>query len=668
MPCAPVSYFLKAITQKTFFMKRIFWVLAAAVFSSQLSAQDSSVLKPLDEVVVTAHKYPSKTSTTGKVITVITRQQLERSGGKDLAQLLNEQAGISLNGANSNPGKDKSLYLRGARIDHTLITIDGIPVYDPSGIGGIFDIRNLALENIERIEILRGSQSTLYGSDAIAGVINIITRKAGNKSFQANGLLSAGSNSTFRGNFRAEGSLDRLNYYAGYTQLYSRGINETESSGNTDRDGYRQQNYFAGLGYRVNTALQVQAFYRSTLLTGDIDQGAFTDELDYTYRQKSTQAGFKAQWQTGKWQVNALYQYNAINRIYTDDSVKSRNGFSSFSEGSYKGGEHYAELYAQVPVGSLIRWTVGADLRNSVSDQSYLSVSSFGPFKSLYSNDSLRQNQWGLYTAAQLTLPSGFSVEAGGRLNHHSVYGNNGVYNINPSFLWKKQWKVYANLSSGFRTPSLYQLFSEYGNRNLRPESSVNAEAGLQWYSPSQRYTVRATVFNRTVKNLLFFSFNPTTFQSQYINQDKQKDHGGELEFTATPTKALTVKAFYTYVTGAITTRQNGKDTSYNNLLRRPKHSVGLNIGYQLGSRWFVGTNLQYFSERQDAYFDNTSFQTVRVTLDPYWLLDIYTEYKVHTSLKLFADLRNITDSQFTEVSGFRTLGFNAYAGLRFNF
>src|SRR5205814_1295066 len=115
------------------------------------------------------------------VLTVITRQQLERSGGKDLSQVLSEQAGIYIGGANSNPGKDKSIYLRGARVDHTLITIDGVPVYDPSGIGANFDIRNLSIDNIERIEVLKGSQSTLYGSDAIAGVINIITRKASSK-------------------------------------------------------------------------------------------------------------------------------------------------------------------------------------------------------------------------------------------------------------------------------------------------------------------------------------------------------------------------------------------------------------------------------------------------------------------------------------------------------
>ena len=127
-------------------MKKFLMAVAALNGSCQLIAQtaDTATLN-LDPVVISATKYPLKTSRTGKVIDVITRQQIDRASGKDLAQLLTEQTGLYINGANSNPGKDKSLYLRGARIDHTLITIDGVPVYDPSGIGGNFDIRNIPL-------------------------------------------------------------------------------------------------------------------------------------------------------------------------------------------------------------------------------------------------------------------------------------------------------------------------------------------------------------------------------------------------------------------------------------------------------------------------------------------------------------------------------------------
>ena len=114
-------------------MKKKIFIAAAVIFSSTIQAQDST--KNLDEVIITANKFPYKSSLTGKVLTVITREQLEKSGGKDLSQVLTEQAGLFINGANSNPGKDKSVYLRGAKVDHTLIMLDGVPLYNPTGIG-----------------------------------------------------------------------------------------------------------------------------------------------------------------------------------------------------------------------------------------------------------------------------------------------------------------------------------------------------------------------------------------------------------------------------------------------------------------------------------------------------------------------------------------------------
>ena len=160
-------------------MKKKIFIVAAVFISSQLAAQtsDEDSIRTLDKVVITATKYPTKQSNTGKLVSVITREQIEKSSGKDLAQVLNEQTGLTLSGSFSNPGKDKSIFFRGASSNYTLILLDGIPLNDPSGTGGTFDIRLIPLEQIERIEILKGSQSTLYGSNAIAGVINIISKK-----------------------------------------------------------------------------------------------------------------------------------------------------------------------------------------------------------------------------------------------------------------------------------------------------------------------------------------------------------------------------------------------------------------------------------------------------------------------------------------------------------
>ena len=650
-------------------MKKKFLIVAAVFIGSQLSAQQDTSL--LDEVVITANKYPNKTSLTGKVVTIITREQLERSGGKDLSQLLTEQAGVYIGGANSNAGKDKSLYLRGARVDHTLIMIDGVPVYDPSGIGSNFDIRNLSIDQIERIEILKGSQSTLYGSDAIAGVINIITRKVGAKSFGANGLASYGSNNSIRANAGINGKTGVVDYNLAYSFFDTKGINEAISNtGNEDKDGFQQNSLQAGFGLQASKDVRIQPYFRYNKIEGDIDQGAFTDELDYTYTQKSYQAGVKNEFDLGKTKLNVLYNYNHIDRLYIDDSVKSRNGFDTYSRGSYKGGEHFIDAYFTTPVGNnTSKFTAGADFRTSNTDQEYSSVGFFGPYSSKYSADSLHHNQLGLYAALNVNAKTGFNLELGNRLNIHSAFGSNYVFNINPSYLLNNQFKLFANVSSGYRTPSLYQLLSEFGNRDLKPESAITAEGGVQYFSEDRKFTGRVTAFNRNVKNVIFFYFNSSTFQSQYINQDKQKDHGGELELSYKPVNNISVKAFYSFVDGKITTVQNGKDTTYFNLIRRPKHSAGLNAGIKINEKFYISANLLWFGERKDAYFDAMTFQTVNVILDSYLLLDIYGEYALYKNkIKVFADLRNIANSKYNETAGFNTLGFNGYGGVRFNF
>ncbi len=656
-------------------MKKKFFVVAAVIISSQLAAQLVPVLREdttgnsLDEVVLIANKYPNKTSLTGKVVTIITHEQLEKSSGKDLSQVLSEQVGIFISGANSNTGKDKSIYLRGGYVSHTLITIDGIPVYDPSGIGGNFDIRNLSVSQIERIEILKGSQSTLYGSDAIAGVINIITKKASSKKFAGKTRLSYGSNETVRGNAGVNGKSGIVDYNASYSIHSTKGINEAvDNAPGADKDKFRQHSFQLGGGIQPTKNIHIQPFFRYNAINGAIDQGAFTDELDYIYSQKSWQAGARNELVWGKNKLTVLYNYNNIDRVYIDDSLKSRNG-DLYSRGQYTGSEHFVDAYVYAPLSKQVTLTAGIDYRASQSDQAYQSVGFFGPYSTSYSSDSLRQDQTGIYAAMNWNAASGFNLEMGSRVNFHTTYGGHFVFNINPSYLINKRVKLFANFSSGYRTPSLYQLFSEYGNKDLLPESAITGEMGVQYFSPHDKLTGRVVAYSRNVKDVIFFFFNSTTFRSQYINQDKQKDHGVELEASYKISGRTTLKAFHTYTTGEITTRKAGKDTTYNNLMRRPKSSTGINLGSQVSQSFFISSNLLITGKREDTYFDNTTFSTAYTTLKSYVLFDMYAAYGfMKNKLKVFADLRNITNSKYTEISGFNTLGFNGSGGIHFTF
>lgn len=654
---------------------RKFFVVAALIAGSHLQAQLQERKDTLENVTLTANKFSTKTTETGKVVVAISREQIEKAGSRDLAQVITELGGVFINGGNA--GKDRNIYLRGAKVDYTLVTVDGVPVYDASGIGSNFDIRYFPVDMVERVEIVKGSQSTLYGSDAIAGVINIISRKGGSGPISVRGVLNGGSNHTLRANATISGTVKALDYSIGYVHFGTNGFSEAQQPATAttpfDRDNYRQNSVQANVGIQAAKQVRIQPFLRYSQNKGALDNGAFIDELDFTYRAKNLQTGVRNAIGVGKGQINLLYQFNGTQRNYLDDSTQSRNGYYTFEQSTYKAREHFAEAFIVYPFRAF-RLTAGSDFRSASTDYSSLNVTPpFPPYvpvatvsKTQRSGDSVRQRQVGVYAALHYAAGS-FTIEGGGRFNHHSVYGSNFAYNLNPSYLLHKSVKVFANLSTGYKTPSLYQLFSEYGNKALSPEASLNVEGGLQVFLKESKGQVRATYFNRRIHDVIAFYFNPVTFRSYYINQDKQRDHGIELDASWKPSEKLQLRAFYSYADGQVTTRQDGKDTTYFNLLRRPKSTINLTVGTQLTPAFYASVNMNVVGERKDVFFDPVRFAAQPVTLQAYTLLNVYAQYALlQNRLTLFADLRNVLDQTYSDIYGYNTARFQAFGGLRF--
>lgn len=646
-------------------MKKIF-VVAALFISSRSVAQDT-----LENVTLTANKFSTKTTETGKVVVTISRAQIEKAGSRDLAQVITEMGGVFINGYTNNAGKDKSIFLRGGKVDYTLITIDGVPVYDASGIGSNFDIRYMPIDNVERIEILKGSQSSLYGSDAIAGVINIITRQAGTKPFSVHGVAHYGSYNTKRANAGVNGAIKKLDYSISLSHYHTNGFSEAQQPHNStagfDKDKYRQNNVQANFSVQATSRFRIQPYLRYSKSKGGLDNDAFVDELDFNYEAKNLQAGVKNVIGAGKGQVNILYQFNNTERSYLDDSTLSRNGFYFYNQAAYKAAEHFAEAFIVYPFNKF-KLTAGADFRSSGTDLNSLQISGFGTDKTQQSGDSINQQQVSIYTALHYSSNQ-FTMEGGTRINHHSQYGNNAAFNINPSYFIQKQLKVFINASSGYKTPSLYQLFSIYGNKALKPETSLNLEAGAQVFSKDGKANLRATYFNRRVKDVIAYFFNPVSFQSNYINQDVQKDHGVELDGTLNLSDKIQVKLFYAHVDGKVTTIQSGKDTTYFNLLRRPKNTLSFSIGSQLAKSIYSSLQFHSVGTSHDVYFNPVTFAAEPIILKNYLLVNFYTEYAfANNRLKLFADLRNVFDESYSDIYGYNTPGFNGYGGIRFRF
>ncbi len=364
-------------------MKKKILFVAAVLIGSQLLAQQDSTHQLLEEIVVTASKYPKKISETGKVLTVITPAQLERSSGKDLSQLLNEQAGLIINGSSSNPGKDKNIFLQGAIGKYSLILLDGVPVNDASGAGGAFDLRLLSIAEVERIEILKGSQSTLYGSDAIAGVINIITKKGGKKPLSANGLVSYGSWNSFKTNAGINGRVNWFDYNLGYAYTGTDGISEASDEKNNtgigfDRDGYKQHALQASLGIQVSKLLRLNPFIRYNRFKGQYDDDAFTDGRD-TNLSKFLNTGMQAVYQLSKGSLNANYAFEQTDRRFA----------GTYGTYQFKGQFNNAEIFFHYDLTKMLQLLAGLNYQDlkmldTAASKKNPSVHFTSPYASLF--------------------------------------------------------------------------------------------------------------------------------------------------------------------------------------------------------------------------------------------------------------------------------------------
>ena len=605
----------------------------------------SETNKNLSEVVVTATKFPKKISEIGKVVRVINSEEIERSKGKTLYELLNEQAGIVVIGSNSNPGKDKSLSLRGAGAGYTLILMDGVPLTDPSDVAGVYDLRLLNLDQIERIEILKGGQSTLYGSDAVAGVINLISKKAGKNPVNAGLTLAAGSLNARRFALNIDGRITKkLSYYTSYSHFETEGIAEAADNGSDSanhghfhRNGYIQNAVLAKLNYQPTTGITFSPYFRLSANQGTYPSDAFMDG-SYLYRLRSLSGGINSSFtipSAGTLHVTDLYTYTQ--RYYN----------SAYGAYGYTGRFNQAEAYYNQELSRHLQFIAGLSFQHaatldSVSNTSQASLSMISPYISFFLKDL-----------------SNFNLELGSRYNHHSAYGNNITWNVNPSYTIDNAVKIFINASTAFKAPTISNLYGPFGaNKSLKPEHSSTYETGLSLF-PGQDFNFDAVVYHRDIKNEI------TYYNNKYQNQARQNNKGLELEPNWKPTESLTIKGFYALVIGKVTNKApSGRDTTYDNVLRIPKHSFGLFAGFKVNKSLYMSLNFRSYQHRIDQNFaDNTKIDLVN--LKGYSQLDGYAEYSLFNhKLKVFAQLFNILNKRFTEVYGYSTLRFHTEIGL----
>lgn len=647
-------------------MKKRFFIVAAVFISSQLSAQDDTT-KTLDEVVITANKYPQKQSETGKVVTIINAQQLEQNKGRTLGELLNSVAGVTIPGADNAPGTNLTINIRGGSAGNTLILIDGMPLYDPSANNNYFDLNFFDIDQIERIEILKGGQSTLYGSDAVSGVVNIITKRPGTEKTVFNANFTAGSYNTFKQYAGLGGRNKKMNYLMNYSHLSSTGFSSAyDSTGKQDfdNDGIDKHVVNGSVEWILNKKMKLKVFGAFSHYKADIDAGAFTDDKDFTVTNNDARSGAGLQYRHDKGTMHVNYFFNYVGRVYLDDSSYRSNPFNDFSRAVYIGRTHFAEWYSNWLWG---KWELltGVDFRMNNTLQHYFSTGPFGPYNPPALNKMI--SQFSPYASAVYKNKKGLNLELGSRWNHHSVYGNNFTFTVNPFLMMKNNVKLFANLYSAYKTPTLYQLFDPTaGNKDLLPEKGIITEAGAEIFSSSS-FHARVTGFYHDSKNTILYTYDPSTFKSLYVNAGDQKDYGAEAEITYKISR-WELRANYTYTNGKITSVYDGtgvstgKDSSYYNLYRIPKNAFNLNVIYKATGDLLISAQIHASGEREEFIYGGPPEK-----LKSYTIVSVFGEYRLNRNFKIFLDLKNITNTKYFDFPGYNTKRFNFTTGVSFS-
>lgn len=621
--------------------------VAAGLALAQLALPGGNVraqqepVRSLNEVVVTATRSSKKQSEIGKVVRVITAETLQQSQGRSLPEVLNQVAGLTIGGNGNNPGDIKAVYLRGAAPGNTLILLDGIPVNDASGISGEYDISAIPVEQIERIEILKGGNSTLYGSDAVAGVINIITRKGEGK-LGATLQATAGTYETYKQVLGLNGRIDNTSIAFSASNLNSANFSTAApASGETnfDKDEFTQRSVSLNLGQQINQSFLLKANIQANGNQAGLDYGAFSDAVDYTYHKNSVLMGLGGKLSLAKGELNFNLSQNVVKNLFDDQGSITNN----------KGQISQLEAVFNYPLAYFLDLTSGASLKRSSTQQ-------INPYSAPLTADNDIKS---LFTSLFLKTKSGFHAELGGRVNDHSQYGRNLTYTLNPSYVYKERFKVFVNVSSAYRVPSLYQLFSEYGNLALKPETSRTYEAGFDLDLLPERLNVNLSYFNRKISDVIDFGqLSPNKFG--YINQNEQQDKGFEFELALKPVSWLRVNGFYAFVNGEQTSPAG---TTFN-LFRRPKNSFGATTGISLSKSLLLNLTYKFTGAREDFYFD-AAFNQVSASLASYNMLDAYIQYKPSPTITLFSDVKNLLDENYAEFAGYTTRGLNINAGFK---
>lgn len=614
----------------------VLWSMAIVLCCANALAQkqkDSLETLALDEVVVSDSRFSLKRENSGKTLITISRQELEQNQGRTVAELINTKSGIEINGTRSYAGQNLSTYVRGGNNRQVLVVIDGIQVSDPSNPNAEYDLRLLNTSQIERIEILKGAASTLYGNSAATAVISITTKKADKEGLALEIQSSLGTNqaqeqqdyaiSDFSNTVNLSAKQGKLFFLASGGQQFTDGLSAAIG---TEPDAFSRIDGNLKLGYQVSKSIElsVLAFYNK--LNSDYDNGFPIEDADFQFTSEQSRFGLSGSYTYENGSITINTAFNQIDRSFMS------NFPSAFDSQSY-----ILDVFNKYNFVEKIYTIVGL---NYIENETF--------FLGTQQADS-----WDPYLNLVYIGTNGFNLNTGLRLNNHSSYGSHFIYNFNPSYrlqIGSGLLKILGSYATSYIAPNLSQLYGPFGpNPELNPEENRTVEGGFE-YSLSKKLTFNALYFNRAENERIeYVAINEATFESQYRNAENTAHFNGvELGVSAEMAPRLTLNANYTY-----THSREGL------ALRVPKNKVNASLGYDIDSKTFVGLSYQYVSDRTDTDF--ATFENV--TLNSFSLVNAQAKHQFSNRFNAFIALDNLFNESYTELVSYTTKGRNIRLG-----
>lgn len=602
------------------------------------------------EVVVTASRIEEPAEAAASSITVITRKEMDERQIRTVYDALQGIAGVDL-ARNGGPGTLSQVFLRGAKSEHTLVQVDGVEVNDPVSAGRSFNFANLSTSNVERIEVLRGPQSTLYGSDSMGGVINVITRK-GKGPVSGDASVEAGSFNTFRERLGLSGETGKAHYALGVDRLDSGGISAAgEKYGNTEKDGARNTSYSGRAGYRLSDRADVEVILRGHEARTEIDAkaGAGGDDPNRVTTSRMFSALVRGSLAaTDRW--NQVLTVGRVESRSTDHDDFDAMHPSTWLDSRFEGRMTKADWQSTLLPGQAHTVVGGVEWEQDGANSEYRSLSSFGPYNTRFDDRTART--WGIYAQERWTPSQALQVTAGIRRDDHDRFGGATSGKVAGSVLAPGTGTRFrASWGTGFKAPSLYQLYSQYGNETLDPEKSKSYEVGLRQPLAGPAGWVDMAWFRSRFRNLIDYDFGT----SKYVNMGRAKTSGFELEAGYKPASFLSIVARGTVL--------DAKDeTTGERLIRRARDRESLAASFLASPDISAAASLTRVGKREDTDF--STYPSARVTLPAYTLVNLSGEWRATKSVSLFGRVENLTDKEYEEIKGYGTPGRSFFAGV----